>query len=285
MSSIVLGSRCPVVSNVPIIADHRVVTCVAPEIAAAARPGHFVNILAGDSTDPFLRKPFSIYTVDRELGQISVLYSIVGAVTKMMARKRVGDDLDLVGPLGGRIFTPDPRPGVTHIMAGGGYGVPPLVFLAREILKTPTARLRPGHDATALSAPPPTGKVVVFLIGARRADLLLCEAELVAAGIDTRVTTEDGSRGIRGRITDGLAPILENDGDGPYAVYCCGPTPMMHAVGDLCSRMSVPCQVSVEVAMPCGVGVCMACVIDTTDGRRVRCCTEGPVFDAGEVAW
>lgn len=267
MSAIALGTRCTVTSNQEIIKDHRVITCVAPEIAAAARPGHFVNILTGDGYDPFLRKPFSIYTVDRKRGEIGILYSIVGVVTRGMAKKRVGDEIDIVGPLGGRLFTPDTRENVTHVMVGGGYGVPPLVFLSHELRRAdPNAK-------------------IVFLIGARHKDLLLCEAELIAGGVDARVATEDGSRGVRGRVTDALRPILENTAGGPHAVYCCGPTPMMQAVGALSAELSIPCQVSVEVAMPCGMGVCMACVIDLADGRRVRCCTEGPVFEAQNVTW
>jgi len=257
----------PVISNVEIIRDHKVITFVAPELAAVAQPGHFVNVLVSDGYDPFLRKPFSIYTVDRATGEVSVLYSIVGATTRGMARKRSGDTLDLVGPLGGRIFAPDTREGVTHIMVGGGYGVPPLVFLSRELREA-------GNDAN-----------LVFIIGARHQNLLVCEAELLEAGFDARVSTEDGSKGVQGRVTDVLEPILNELGGSNCSVYCCGPTPMMHAVGDLSERYEAPCQVSIEVAMPCGMGVCMACVIDTRDERRVRSCTDGPVFDSREVGW
>lgn len=257
----------PVISNVEIIRDHKVITFIAPEIAAEARPGHFVNILVSDAFDPFLRKPFSIYTVDRVSGEVTVLYSIVGATTRGMSRKRAGDTLDLVGPLGGTIFAPAADPATHHIMVGGGYGVPPLVFLSRE--------LHAATDPLKLS----------FLIGARHKDLLLCEAELHDAGFDTRVSTEDGSRGAKGRVTDVLEPLFQELAGAPAQVYCCGPTPMMRAVGDLSERYNVPCQVSIEVAMPCGMGVCMACVIDTRGGKRLRSCTDGPVFDSREVAW
>lgn len=267
MPATALGNKYSVVSNQQIIKDHCVITCVAPDIAAVAQPGHFVNVLTGDGFDPFLRKPFSIYTVDRKRGEISLLYSIVGAVTRGMSKKRAGDEIDLVGPLGGHLFSPSTVDGVHHIMVGGGYGVPPLVFMSSEMRKVdPNVKL-------------------TFLIGARHKDLLLCEAELIAAGVNLSVATEDGSRGIQGRVTDALRPILENTAGGPYSVYCCGPTPMMQAVGKLSAELSTPCQVSVEVAMPCGLGVCMACVIDLHDGRRVRCCTEGPVFDAENVIW
>jgi dihydroorotate dehydrogenase electron transfer subunit len=255
-----------VTANEVIIPDHHVLTCHAPEIAAQAQPGHFVNVLIAQSGhDPLLRKPFSIYTADPEGGEISLLFSLVGATTYGMARKRPGDTLDLVGPLGGRLFTPDPRPDALHVMVGGGYGVPPLVFLSRQRREA--------------------GQQVIFLIGARRKDLLLCEEELRAAGVDARPCTEDGSWGAVGRVTDVLAPLLAERQGEPLTVYCCGPTPMMQAVAEMCLRHEVPCQVSMEVGMPCGLGVCMACVLDLADGRRVRCCTEGPVFEASEVRW
>ena len=257
----------PILSNDEIIADHKVLTCEAPAIAALAQPGHFVNALTAERFDPLLRKPFSIYTVDRDRGRISLLYSIVGATTLGMARKRPGETLDLVGPLGGRLFQPDARPGAAHVMVGGGYGVPPLVFLSREL------RLAQ------------TDPKITFIIGARRKDLLLCEAELTAAGVDARAATEDGSHGTPGRVTDVLEPLLRERAGQPVTVYCCGPTPMMRAVGELCQSLGVPCQLSVEVAMPCGIGVCMGCVLDLADGRRVRCCVDGPVFDASEVKW
>ena len=103
--------------------------------------------------------------------------------------------------------------------------------------------------------------------------------------MDARVATEDGSHGIPGRVTDVLEPLLRENAGLPVTVYCCGPTPMMKAVAELCLKLGVTCQLSVEVAMPCGIGVCMGCVLDLTDGRRVRCCVDGPVFEAGEVKW
>jgi dihydroorotate dehydrogenase electron transfer subunit len=258
----------PVVSNQEIARDHYVITCVAPQIAAEARPGHFVNArIADEGVDPLLRKPFSVYTTDRERGEISLLYSVVGATTRGMARKLPGHVLDLVGPLGGQVFRPNPNPEALHVMVGGGYGVPPLVFLARELLLA-------NRDAE-----------IAFLIGARTKDLLLCEAELRMAGVVTHTATEDGTCGVRGRVTDVLEPLLKKHCRELVTVYCCGPTPMMQAVGGLSEALGIPCQVSVEVSMPCGIGVCMGCVLDLRDGRRVRCCVDGPVFEAQEVVW
>lgn len=258
----------PVLSVEPIIQNHFVLTFHAPILAAEARPGHFINTrVSDDGFDPLLRKPFSIYTADKNAGTVSILFSVVGAVTRGMARKRPGDTLDLVGPLGGRIFVPDPAPGVLHVMVGGGYGVPPLVFLCRTLLDR--------NPDTSLA----------FITGARTKDLLLCQEELALAGVPAHPATDDGSHGTQGRVTDVLEPMLAANVSRPVAVYCCGPTPMMQAVALLCQKLGVSCQLSVEVAMPCGVGVCMGCVLDLADGRRVRCCTDGPVFQAAEVDW
>jgi len=168
-----------------------------------------------------------------------------------------------VGPLGGKVFTPDNRPNAHHIMVGGGYGVPPLVFLCE--------RLRESSPSTHIT----------FIAGARSKERLLCESELRSLGVDVRLTTEDGSHGLKGLVTDVLHHVLSP----ASAVYCCGPTPMMQAVGEACILAGVPCQVSLEVPMPCGMGVCMGCVVDTADGCRVRACVDGPVFDAREVVW
>ena len=259
----VIQTFATVVENEEIISGHRVIVCSAPDIAAIAEPGHFVNVLASGTYESILRKPFSIFHADPVSGQIALLYQVLGATTLGMARKAPGDVVDIVGPLGRRVFEVDSRDDVLHVMVGGGYGVPPLVFLA-ERLKS----IKPDVK-------------ILFIVGARRKDLLLCEPELLRLGVDFAPSTEDGSHGTTGMVTDVLKDHLSSDA----AVYCCGPTPMMRAIGDLCIAAGVSCQVSVEVPMPCGVGVCMGCVLDLVDGKRVRSCTEGPVFQAREVIW
>lgn len=259
----VIQTFATVLENEEIIPGHRVLICRAPEIAMGASPGHFINVLASGTYQSILRKPFSIFRADSQGGTIAMLYQVWGATTLGMARKGPGDIVDLVGPLGGRVFEADDRRNAFHIMVGGGYGVPPLVFLAER-----------------LKAENPDAEIL-FIVGARRKDLLLCEPDLLMLGVEFAPSTEDGSHGTHGRVTDVLMRRLTSNA----AVYCCGPTPMMRAVGDLCTAEGVPCQVSVEVPMPCGVGVCMGCVLDLADGRRVRSCTEGPVFPAKEVVW
>jgi dihydroorotate dehydrogenase electron transfer subunit len=259
----VIQTLATVVDNYELIKDHRVMVCDAPDLAVQAHPGHFVNALASETISSILRKPFSIFSADPASGRISILYQIHGATTLGMSRKIAGDIIDLVGPLGGSLFVPDPRPNAHHIMVGGGYGVPPLVFLAKRL------RERGVTSETT------------FIVGARSKDLLLCESDLAGLDVTIRPTTEDGSHGTQGRVTDVLRELLAREA----AIYTCGPTGMMQAVGEMCIEANVPCQVSLEVPMPCGVGVCMGCVVDLADGRRVRACTEGPVFDARKVTW
>ncbi len=254
-----------VVSNTAVIEQHNVIVCHAPGIARLAQPGHFVNAFASDYVSSILRKPFSIFQADPVSGNISLLYQVHGATTIGMSRKVTGDTLDIVGPLGGSVFKADALLPMTHVMVGGGYGVPPLVFLAE--------RLRAENSASDIR----------FIVGARSRELLLCEADLTGLQIGSHMTTEDGSHGTHGRVTDVLHTFLQPGA--ALQVYTCGPTPMMRAVGEMCIAAGVPCQVSLEVPMPCGVGVCMGCVIDLADGSRVRACTDGPVFDARDVTW
>jgi dihydroorotate dehydrogenase electron transfer subunit len=257
----------PVVSNVEIIERHKVITCIAPEIAEQAIPGHFVNVLVTDATDPLLRKPFSIYKVDRAAGEIALLYSIVGATTNGMSRKSAGDLLDIFGPLGGKVFDASNQQISHHILVGGGYGVPPLIFLANTLLaKNPNEKIE-------------------FIIGARNKSLVVGETDVHDLGLDPRITTEDGSHGVHGRVTDVLRTLLKSGGARSTMVYCCGPTPMMQAVAEVSAEFGAACQVSLETPMPCGVGVCMGCVVDLADGRRVRSCVDGPVFAGSEVTW
>lgn len=258
----------PVISNTAIVAQHNVLVCHAPAVAQAARPGNFVNVLADDTGAK--RKPFSVFQADPESGSIALLYQIHGTTTNGMAGKQPGDTLDLIGPLGGHVFDADPDAAATHVMVGGGYGVPPLVFLAQ--------RLRAARPDCALR----------FVLGARSKDLLLCEAEIAGLDIVPDLTTEDGSHGVQGRVTDTLQKIIAAHGpasSAPARVYTCGPSQMMRAVAEMCLAAGVPCQVSLGVPMPCGVGTCGECLIETADTGKVLACLHGPVLDARHVVW
>ncbi len=267
-------------------------TLDAPELARSARPGSFVAALAETGGERILRKPFSVFIVDKEAGHVQILFSVYGPTTKAMSELQPGAALDILGPLGGRLFAPDPRPGVHHVLVGGGYGVPPLNFLARELkLADPDAH-------------------VTLIHGARTASFLVGDDGLRELGVSVIACTDDGSKGVAGKVTDALIGFLAPDnsplppgnggistnspitggrgaenGLGEVALYTCGPTPMMKAVALLSLEHNTPCQVSMETFMPCGVGICVGCALALPDGTFARACTDGPVFFAGEVAW
>lgn len=256
----------PVIDNAPLKApDHYVLRFHAPELVADVRPGQFVTIL-GETGAQILRRPFSIFTADEETGEATVLYRAKGPTSQWMGQRKPGDIVDLLGPLGKRVFAPDTRPGAHHIMVGGGYGVPPLVFLMKSLL----------------DADPQTR--VTFINGARTEEFLVGTERVEALGGRLFLCTDDGSCGVRGRVTDVLAELL-GDKSQPHHVYTCGPTPMMQAVAEMSIALDVPCQVSMEVFMPCGLGICMGCAVQRPDGSYARGCYEGPVFPAHEVVW
>jgi dihydroorotate dehydrogenase electron transfer subunit len=263
--------------DVPILAHERLaefeyeLTVEAPQIAEEARPGQFMQILYDQTYNPFTRRPFSVYRVDKAAGTFSIVYLARGVFTQGLRNKQVGQRLSVVGPLG-NWYVADPAPNVTHVLVGGGVGAPPLYFFAEE-----------------LSREPGVGAQLRVINGARSREHLVGVHEFDALGVDVTYTTDDGSFGRKGVVTDALAELL--DIAGAAHVYTCGPTAMLRAVGDLCLSRGTPCQVSVETMMPCGLGVCMGCVVKIRDDKNeagwsyLRSCYEGPVFRADEILW
>ena len=262
----------PIVSHEQLADYEYEITVHAPQVAREAQPGQFMQVLYDQTYNPFTRRPFSVYRVDPEKGTFSIVYLARGVFTLGLRNKQVGQKLSVVGPLG-NWFQPDPDPEVTHLMVAGGVGAPPLYFLAQ--------RLACGEK---------TDCRVAVVNGARSKDLLVGIDEFDDLGIDVRYTTDDGSHGLRGIVTDALVNLLDS-ATGPVHIYTCGPTAMMRAVADICLSRQIPCQVSLETLMPCGVGVCMGCVVKIKDGgsdqgfQYLRSCYEGPVFRAEEIIW
>jgi dihydroorotate dehydrogenase electron transfer subunit len=256
------------------VGAYHALTLVAPRIAGQARPGQFVHLLAGEDRSFPLRRPFSIHRAERPggspggpgpaLGTVEVVFDVVGAGTGALSRLRPHDVVDALGPLG-RPFTPPETP-TGCVLVGGGYGTAPLYFLATEL------RLR--------------GCRVDFVIGAASAGRLLDAMEAKRLGHSLTLTTDDGSAGRRGLVTDPLGDLLPRTGAGQ--VYACGPMPMLAAVSRAAAAAGVPCQVAVEEQMACGTGICFSCVLPVGPGaptRMARSCLEGPVFDGAAIAW
>jgi dihydroorotate dehydrogenase electron transfer subunit len=250
-----------VLANTPNGAYHRLE--LSAPAAAAARPGQFVALAVGEPpTAMLLRRAFSVARVDGE--QVQLLIAGHGPGSSWLTARRPGDLLDLVGPLG-RPF-PDPSPGAGCVLVAGGYGAAPMVWWAREL----QAR---GHP-------------VAVVLGAGDARRL---AEVEAArvlGVPVQVTTDDGSAGHRGRVTDVLGEALESVAG--QEVYACGPMAMLRAVAER-GGDGVRVWCAVEESMACGIGVCMTCVLPVRGGdgvtRMVRSCVEGPTFSGDAVRW
>lgn len=226
-------------------------TKVLPEI----KPGQFVQVAVPGAKDVFLRRPISINFVDNDRLQLLVMNA--GRGTNVLCHAKEDDVLNIVLPLGNGFDTADCA-NKRYVLIGGGVGVAPLLYLGKVLVDG-------GADVT-------------FLLGARTADLLL-EKNRFTAIATTYISTEDGSEGDRGFVTQNH--ILSEKFD---QWICCGPTPMMKAVAALARERQARCSVSLENMMACGVGACLCCVEKTVRGNRCVC-TEGPVFDINELTW
>jgi dihydroorotate dehydrogenase electron transfer subunit len=262
-----------VIANRRLSADYNVLSLAAPEIAATARPGQFVMIKTSGGQDPLLRRPFSIFEILRDASGspsgVSIFNKRIGAGTALLSRVEAGTRLPLLGPLG-RPFEPVDPPADAWMIAGG-VGLAPFVTLAAAL----SARKTPA----------------TLYYGARRAGELYCVELFAAMGVSIVLATEDGSRGVRGRVTVPLeAALKERPLGNPVKLYVCGPTPMMRACAQLAGAHGRACDVSLEQVMGCGLGGCYSCVVLARGAgggtpHHTRTCIDGPVFDAQRVVW
>ena len=221
-------------------------------------PGQFAQLRVDGSKETFLRRPISINFVDTKLNQIWFLVQLVGAGSRALGRLRETDTLNALLPLGNGFSMPVSAE-KKHLLVGGGVGTAPLLYLGAQM---------------NLMGMRPT-----FLLGARTKDMLLQLEDFERVG-DVYVTTEDGSAGEKGFVTQ-HSILFKQHFD---RISVCGPSPMMKAVARFARANSVPCEVSLENMMACGLGACLCCVEKTVKGN-VCVCTEGPVFDINELTW
>lgn len=302
-----------VLANRPVCGDHFALLLGLAEFPPT-QPGQFVNIRCGliepilqptefewrpeslppphqpetIGRQPLLRRPISLAgRRDLEEGvELEIIHRVVGVGTAWLAGLKMGQQVDILGPLG-QGFRADNRP--LAAVVGGGSGIPPMLYLAE-----------------ALAA---AGKKVVAFAGARSAASLpltvgphdlpsqagwptLCTAEFAARGAATVIATDDGSMGFPGLVSQALQGWMEHSSIAPgdLAVYACGPNPMMKAVASLCLPAGIPCQVSLERHMACGLGACQGCICkikdDSPQGWKYKLvCKDGPVFEAREIYW
>ncbi len=213
-----------------------------------------------DSLDPLLKRPFSIHR--RLKNDFQILYRVAGKGTDILSRRISGDQLNVIGPLGNKF--PRPEADAKVILIAGGIGIAPILNLTEALLKT---------------------KPVLFY-GARTKDELLCLDELKALGIDTRISTDDGSFGRKGFVTDILKKFLARDSSlsAKYRLYACGPEPMLRALSVAAKKYKLKCFAALEQNMACGLGTSLGCTVNTVNGYK-RVCKEGPVFPIDEIIW
>ncbi len=215
-------------------------------------PGQFVEVLVEGSRDVMLRRPISVHDVDEEKGTMTLLIQVVGHGTRKLSELKVGDTLNMVYPLGnGFTFSPLDT-SHSALLVGGGAGIAPLLHLSK-VLKG-------------------RGVECTILLGGRTAELIPVRAEFEPYG-RLCIATDDGTMGHKGLVVEHPSFMERYD-----MIYTCGPTPMMKAVARSAAERGIPCEVSLENMMACGVGACLCCVTDTDQGHRCVC-KDGPVFD------
>ena len=243
-----------IVENTAIIPEVWKMVFKAPKTAREAKAGQFVNVHR-DGGQTFLRRPFGNVDADAETGHVTIINRLVGKGTEEMKGLRSGDALSVEGPLGEGVFTTTPG---QVLLAGGGVGLAPLIFLAKRL----------DHP-------------IVLVAGKTAAETFWTKFFEPYAG-QIYVTTDDGSLGIKGFAVDALPQIFAEHAIDRVSV--CGPTVMMKTIAQASAKAGVACEVSMEKRMACGIGVCLGCTFESQlDGKRYKVCADGPVFDAKEV--
>jgi dihydroorotate dehydrogenase electron transfer subunit len=244
---------CPVTSVRSPARGVFVLAFLSPSIASSLLPGQFLNFRVGEGNDPLLRRPFSAYRVEKN--QVEIIFNVVGRGTSLLSALRPGDRIDVLGPLGvpfrfsGEDFD-------TGVLIGGGLGVAPLPLLTRALRKA--------------------GKNVLTFVGGRTASLLLTEY------LETPLTaTDDGSAGFHGTVVQLARERLAGEKVLRPKIFACGPTPMLKAVAEFARASALPCEVSLEGPMGCGIGICQGCPVELIgeEKKYALMCKDGPTFD------
>ena len=231
----------------------------AGEIADSIKPGQFIEVKVSENTEPFLRRPISIYNTDKENGIIEIIFRASGNGTEILAKREEGEFIDLIGPLGHGSFQYEGYKNIAVL--GGGIGVFPLYELAKNAGKT--------------------ARVNTYL-GFKDEEAVILEEKFKNVSDSVIVTTDDGTYGKHGFAIDVLREDIERKSiDG---IFACGPLVMLKAVQELAKEKNIPCQISLEEKMGCGFGVCLGCAVKPADRTYfLHVCKEGPVFDASKV--
>lgn len=227
------------------------------------RPGHFVH-LRMPATEIYFRRAMSVAGVHSRTQELEIIFKVFGRGTTILSGFGKGDTVDLLGPLGKPFAAP--KKGERILLVAGGVGFPPLMYLAQDLIAH-------GMDP----------KRIEFFYGGRTADDLAERTRIKKLGVNFHPCTDDGSFGHRGFVTQAVEQFIRDHNDEKLRLYGCGPEGMLKATDEIGVRLGVPGQVSLEAPMPCGIGICLGCVVPLTAGGYARVCCEGPVFAIGEV--
>lgn len=227
------------------------------EICASIRAGQFINVKVDEGFEPLLRRPFSVYRVEGE--DVEIIFNVVGKGTAALSRKRSGDWIDVLGPLGVP-FNLNGEEFQTAILVGGGLGVAPLPISTGELLRN--------------------GKQVMTVLGARSASQLV-ESHLG----NLHIATDDGSKGFHGNVVGLVKELVSSRSIPRPKIFACGPTAMLRAMGVFAIAEDIPCEVSLEGPMGCGFGICQGCPVELVgEGRKYALmCKDGPTFDVRKI--
>lgn len=234
-----------------------VIEAVSPSVLPEIKAGQFVQVMVTGSPSTFLRRPVSVHDVDYSTNALSFLIQSVGPGTEQLSRLNPGEKLNIIYPLGNSFTLPSK--GERVLLTGGGCGMAPLLYLGRRVKEA--------------------GVEPRFALGFRNRSRILEHDKLIKLG-PVSISTEDGSEGYRGFVTD-IPEFRDTEWD---RVYCCGPEPMMKAVAKICRQRDIFCEVSLENLMACGLGICLCCIVPTTSGNLCSC-TDGPVFNIRDLKW
>ncbi|MEA3278974.1 MAG: dihydroorotate dehydrogenase electron transfer subunit [Thermodesulfobacteriota bacterium] len=232
-----------------------------------SEPGQFIMLRLPDQPVPFLRRPFSIHRLikkDDRIEGIELLYKVVGAGTEKLSGYKTGDYVDIVGPLGTGFAVADNYRRI--FIVGGGIGIAPLLFLALTLNEK-------GVDLSGST----------LFLGGRTEDEILCKDDFADLKLGIQIITDDGSSGEKGLVTDLLERGIKEKK--PDIICACGPFAMLESVARIAETYSVPCRISIETIMACGIGACLGCAVEKKNGsgKYLHACMDGPVFDASTL--
>lgn len=251
------------------------------ELAQSTRPGQFYMVRLADCNDPLIGRALAMFDRGFDSGgqasSVSVAYVVKGKFTRALSKLKVGQAIEVWGPLGNAFS----KQAVDHlILVAGGVGITPMLSVAADALGLQSFALEP--------APKRYAQAVTLCYGARTRDYLAGLPSFEALGVRLAIATEDGSLGYQGRVTEVLQEQLDQ-ASGTVRIACCGPEPMMQAVSTIASLRQVACEVSLETPMACGIGICFTCVAKIDQGSSDwdfrRTCIEGPIFPAEKIVW